>query len=72
MSKHGEIVGFVIEYKKSHNGNSPSYDEIMDACGVSSKSEVKRILGNMEAAGLLKRNGRRSIEIPNSKWQITK
>lgn len=70
MSKEKEILRFVIEYKMDHNGNSPSYDQIMDACEISSKSEVKRILEGMEGAGLLNLNGRRGIEIPNSEWQM--
>ena len=70
MSKEEKIMGFVVEYKQRHNGNSPSYDQIGDVCGISSKSEVKRILESMESAGLLKLNGRRGIEVPNSEWQM--
>lgn len=69
MTREDRILNYVIEYKSKNNGNSPSYAQIMKACRISSKSEVKRILEIMASSGLLKRNGYRSIEIPNSEWR---
>lgn len=67
MSKDNDVLKFVIRYKAEHNGNSPSYDEIVDACGVW-KSQVGGILGRLEKNGLLESEGTRGIKIPGSKW----
>lgn len=68
MSRKSQILQFAIEYKKTHNGNSPSYDEIMESCGITSKSVIKYLLDKLEEDGLLEHDGIRSIVIPNSEW----
>ena len=68
MSKDNSVLKFVIRHKAEHNGNSPSYEEIMSACGIKSKSHVGVILDRLEASGLLESEGTRSIKIPNSRW----
>jgi Mn-dependent DtxR family transcriptional regulator len=67
MSKDDKVLEFAKKYKESHNGNSPSYDEVAKACGIW-KSQVKEIVDRLENKGLLERDGTRGIKIPNSKW----
>lgn len=68
MSKDNAVLKFVIRYKAENNGNSPSYEEIMDKCGIKSKSNVKDILDKLQASGSLEREGTKHISIPNSEW----
>ena len=68
MSKDNQVLKFVIHYKSENNGNSPSYEDIMAACGVQSKSHVKKILDKLEVSGALERIGTRHINVPNSQW----
>lgn len=65
--RKSEILKFVIEYKRAHNGNSPSYSEIMDFCGITSKSYIKLLL---EKIDVIKFNGTRSIEVLGSEWRM--
>lgn len=70
MAKHKDVLKFVIRYKSEHNGNSPSYEEIMAGCKIKSKSHVSGILDELENDGLLEHNGVKSINIPNSVWEL--
>lgn len=64
------MLSYIIDYKRAHNGNSPSYREIGNACSISSTSEVKRILSLLEKARLIKVSwkSRRSIEVVGGRW----
>ena len=68
MSKDNDVLKFVIRHKAEHNGNSPSLEEIKNACEIKSKSHVSQILDKLEKNGLLESEGTRSIKIPNSRW----
>ena len=70
MSKENKVYRFVRQYLVDNNGRSPSYSEIMDACGIASKSNVKPILDNLVGLGMLKLTGIRGIQLPNSKLVI--
>jgi SOS-response transcriptional repressor LexA len=67
-SKDNQVLKFIIRYKSENNGNSPSYEDIMAACGISTKSHVKAILDKLEVSGALERDGTRHIVVPNSEW----
>lgn len=62
-----KVLKFVVFYKAANNGNSPSYDEIVEACGVW-KSQIRGILERLERSGKLEMRGTRNIKIPNSRW----
>jgi len=65
------IFKFIIEYRKSHNGDSPTLREICVGANVSSTSVVAYYLDRFEYYGLVKLNGQlkmRNIHIPNSAW----
>lgn len=65
-----EVYNFVKQYKTNNNGNSPSFDDIMEACNISSKSTVKYYLLKLQEQGYLEFDGVRSITIPNSEWSV--
>lgn len=65
-----EVYNFVKQYKANNNGNSPSFDDIMEACNISSKSTVKYYLLKLQEQGYLEFDGVRSITIPNSGWAV--
>ena len=70
-----EVFNFIVRFKRSHNGNSPSMYEIEKGTCASSRSHVHYILRKLEDAGFLKmgENQRsRGIQIPGTEWVITK
>jgi SOS-response transcriptional repressor LexA len=70
MSKDNDVYRFIVRYKIAHQGNSPSFEEIMEGCNISSKSMVSHILASLQDAGLLVQDGVKNISIPNSKWTV--
>ena len=67
---YDEVVDFIIQYKKEHNGNSPAYDQIMESCDIYTKSHVKYILDSLAQEGKveLEPGNARSISIPGGQW----
>jgi SOS-response transcriptional repressor LexA len=57
--KADEVYNFIIEYKKTHDGNSPFIREIMRECDLSSTSHVTHYLNRLEDDGLIERKGGR-------------
>ena len=55
-----DVLRYVAGYLDARDGVSPSYQDICDALGVSSKSQVDARLNEIEASGrLLRMKGRR-------------
>ena len=67
-----KMLAFIIGYKKQHDGNSPTYREIMQATGVSSTSTVAYHLERLEVAGVIERpqmvGNARIIEVVGGRW----
>ena len=65
------IFRYVVGYKATHDGCSPSFEEIMDGVeGVSSTSAVSYNLDKLEETGRIKMvEGRnRSIQVVGGQW----
>lgn len=66
------MLAFIIRYKRAHDGNSPTYREIMRAVGINSTSVVAYHLDHLEAAGLIERpqevGNSRVIEVVGGQW----
>ena len=77
-TSHPTVEGayeFVVGYKKIHDGNSPSFREIMEGCGISSLSVVLYYLNKLEDRGLIRRpeakigeRFARKIEVVGGRW----
>lgn len=67
---YAAIFQWIIRYKIAHDGNSPSYGDLMRDCHISSRSVVNHILTTMERAHCIKRSGgaKRGIEIIGAQW----
>jgi SOS-response transcriptional repressor LexA len=48
------LFEFIISYKESHDGNSPTYREMVDGIGVSSTNTIFQYIRKMEKHGLIK------------------
>jgi SOS-response transcriptional repressor LexA len=71
VSKAKAVYQYVREYLIENKGRSPSYDQIMEACDIASKSNVGTLLGVLVEAGLLEReDGARGLRLPNSKLVV--
>lgn len=70
------IYAWIVEYKRTNDGNSPSLDEIMDAFNVSSKSVASYLLKRLENAGLIRlplgKKQSRSIVVEGGQWTMAK
>ena len=44
---------FIIKYKTSHDGNSPTYQEIADGLGIKSLNTIYEYVHGMVNAGML-------------------
>lgn len=66
-----EIFRAIVAYKREHDGNSPSVQELADLCGISSKSVMVYNLRRLERAGrvrLVSARRSRSIEVVGGGW----
>jgi len=66
-----KILQYIIDYKRTHDGNSPTVREIMDANGVSSSSAMHYILLEMEDSGMIRFGSAfesRSIQVVGGQW----
>lgn len=66
-----KILKFIIDYKRSHDGNSPTVREIMDGNGVRSSSAMHYILQEMEDEGVIRFGSAfesRSIQVIGGQW----
>jgi hypothetical protein len=75
MTVCDQVYRFLVSYKESHDGNSPTMREIIEGAGVSSTSMVAFYLDKLEAENLICRpipaTGKRmtaNIEILGGKW----
>jgi SOS-response transcriptional repressor LexA len=53
--KHYKVYDFIVSYKRRHDGNSPTFREIMEGCGISSTSMVVFYLNKLELRRLIRR-----------------
>ncbi len=50
-SNQSEMLAYIRGYVKDHDGVSPSFDEMKEALGISSKSYVHRLVVALEERG---------------------
>lgn len=56
-----KVLDFIKGYKRSHQGNSPSFDEIAEACALGGRSVVRYHVGILQKEGRLVYKGPRQI-----------
>lgn len=69
--KRQEVLRFIISFKAAHDGNSPTYREIMADCDLASTSLVAYYLAELEDRGQIRRPGvgrSRGIEVTGGRW----
>lgn len=55
-----DVLRYVAGYLEAHDGISPSYQNICDALGIGSKSQVSRLMDEIGARGLIVRRWQRA------------
>jgi len=72
MNDENIVLKAIIAYKQRHDGNSPTYRDLMAMTGLSSTSTVAYHLDNLERAGRIRRPARtgnsRVIEVVGGRW----
>lgn len=66
-----DLFRFIVRYKRACDGNSPTYRDIMTACGLKSTSHVNYYLKRLERHGrirLLTDKSARSIVVVGGTW----
>ncbi|MEW6650918.1 MAG: hypothetical protein AB1453_12110 [Chloroflexota bacterium] len=63
-----KIFAWIVDYKRRHDGNSPSMREIMQAFGVTSLSLMDYILDDLVDAGKITREGTRGMRVTGGRW----
>lgn len=77
--KTQEVFDFIVQFKTANDGNSPSVEQIKNACDITSTSVVMYYLGKLENAGKITREllvggeiGKarriRNIRVVGAKW----
>jgi SOS-response transcriptional repressor LexA len=66
------ILAYIKGYKRMHDGNSPSFREIMKSCNMSSTSHVSYCLERLEEAGEIQVKGQRFIVVAGGYWRVAK
>lgn len=66
--RQNELLRFITDYQGKNDGVSPSFDEMMGALGIKSKSNVHHILEQLEKRSAIVRlkNCKRAIHIVGS------
>lgn len=66
------IYRWIVQYKRVHDGLSPTYREIGIQFGIQSSSLVSYILSDLEHAGLIKINPGvgRGIRVVGGQWSM--
>lgn len=74
MNNLDSVFAFIVQYKFAHDGNSPTYDEIMQSCRIASKSTVSKKLEDLERAGKIRlgiaSKRARSICVTGGQWRL--
>lgn len=70
------VLHFIVDYKRAHDGNSPTLREIMAGCGITSKSVASYAVQALAKSGLVRlpagcrgRGVARGIEVIGGRWQ---
>lgn len=66
-----KLYQFIVRYKVACDGNSPTYNDIMRACRISSKSLVQRRLKRLAVEGRIRLSSEgtaRSIVVVGGTW----
>ena len=69
--RRARILEFIIDYKRGHDGCSPTIRQIMNSCAISSTSVVLYHLRTIEKQGKIRRGTDRrklNIEVIGGKW----
>ncbi len=62
------VFAFVVQYKREHDGLSPTISEIADACYLH-PSTARYHLTRLELEGRIRITGRRGIEVIGGAWE---
>lgn len=66
------VFDFIVSYKRSHDGNSPTLRQIMDACGITSTSVASYALRGLARAGKIRiLPGSQGIVVIGGCWSIS-
>ena len=62
--------GFIVKFKKEHDGNSPTIREIGIACDISSTSATVYVMRKLVCAGRITLWGTRGIVVTDGKYTV--
>jgi repressor LexA len=68
-----KVMDFILKYKRSNHGRSPSIREICDGCNLRSTSNGHYHLARLQRAGLIERDAdtARNIHVVGEQWSYS-
>lgn len=73
MTTRDKVYDYIVEYKRTHDGNSPTLYEIVDNTPCSSTSHAKHHLLKLKKEGLImlgNDKSARAIFVVGGEWKI--
>ncbi len=67
-----QIYRWIVAFKRSHDGLSPTLREIMEGCGISSTSVAHFHVAKLQRQGKVRRHGpgmNRNLVVVGGSWQ---
>ena len=66
-----KLFGYIVEYKRKHDGNSPSLRDMSNALGGTSPSLVNSYLSKLVEIGKIRKSDMiaRNIEVVGARWE---
>jgi SOS-response transcriptional repressor LexA len=64
-----QVFDFIVNFKAAHDGNSPSFCDIKQACGLRSKNSVSYHMVKLVKAGTIEYDGQRMIAVTGGRWK---
>ncbi len=71
-AQRAAVLRFILDFKKAHDGNSPTMREINEGCKLYSTALIWRLLHDLETEGLIRLMGggkSRAIIVVGGFWQ---
>ena len=63
-----DTYDFIVKFKREHDGNSPSYREMMKGTGITSSSHMQNMIHRLINRGWISWNSTRDITIIGGSW----
>ncbi len=65
-----DVFWFIVEWKRKHDGNTPTLRQIALGCGMKAVSQAFDTVARLERTGRVRKCGRGLVEIVGGDWKF--